>query len=929
MFTSAKIKDGSTYLGNHLSANDYYSKGETVQGVWVGKAAEVFDLAGQKIASGNLAFENLRNNRMPFDEHQKLTPRDTENRVKFFDFQCSAQKSVSIMAVTMGDERLLAAHDRAAAKAFGELERFASCQAGSGLGKHNELTGNVCAAAFRHTASRALDPQVHTHFVVANATWDSQRGRWVALNEHEMVKAVRYAGKVYQNELALEVQRLGYEINRTGEKGRVTGFEIKGVSADICQRFSKRRAEVEAGIEKFKREKGRSPTPGETHVITTETRDPKLKEITTPEVLARQRGELQAQELRSLETLKGQALKQMEVGISLEKGSKEAEVLTAAVSHLYERKSVLQGHEILAEALNSGLGSMDLDRLKVALNSNASSLVELARVPENQTLSASFATRDGLQLEHWAVSFVNRTRGTSPSLGNADFTLSAGLSDEQRTAALEILSQKDQVYALRGVAGAGKTRTLSEIHRALEVSGKKVFYAAPTAAAAKVLQAEGFSNATTVTDFLQNVSKKEDLSRSVFIVDEAGLQSNKQGVELLRLAEKNKARVIFVGDSRQHVAVEAGDFLRVLENHSRLGVSELKDIRRQRLLDYNLAVRAMATGKAAAGMEALDRMGWIHEGKEDYIRTAARDYVRLAQGQDGPKRVVLVTPTWAENHLVTDEIRTELKREGKLGSGKTIEVLDSLKWTLAQRKAARNYTPGQVVVFHQNAYAFKRGEAWEVSRVDAGTVWARTAGGPEKELPLHHAAKFDVQEKRQIEVATGDRLLIRANDKTQHLVNGDTLTVRQVHRDGSIECENGRVISKEFRAFTHGYAVTSHKAQGRTAEHVVVCASRLDAKTAYVACSRARETCTVHTPDKEKLFEGLPQSGARLAALDVIKKETLLPDPNIQGRAQKLDVAQKEEQSQRAKTLRQVIERHSPGYSVKQRSRERGFGPGL
>ena len=101
MFTMAKIKDGGTYLKNHLSANDYYSEKETVIGQWVGRGSEHLDLRGE-IEAGDPAFEALRQNRHP-DGSGKLTPRDGEGRVKFFDFQCSAQKSVSIMAVTMGE----------------------------------------------------------------------------------------------------------------------------------------------------------------------------------------------------------------------------------------------------------------------------------------------------------------------------------------------------------------------------------------------------------------------------------------------------------------------------------------------------------------------------------------------------------------------------------------------------------------------------------------------------------------------------------------------------------------------------------------------------------------------------------------------------------------------------------------------------------
>jgi conjugative relaxase-like TrwC/TraI family protein len=116
MSTMAKIKDGSTYLERHLAANDYYCENEAVIGRWVGRGAERLGLQAE-IRAGDPPFEALRKNRHP-DGPEKLTPRDGENRIRFYDFQCSAQKSVSIMAVTLGDTRLLEAHD-AAAKSTG------------------------------------------------------------------------------------------------------------------------------------------------------------------------------------------------------------------------------------------------------------------------------------------------------------------------------------------------------------------------------------------------------------------------------------------------------------------------------------------------------------------------------------------------------------------------------------------------------------------------------------------------------------------------------------------------------------------------------------------------------------------------------------------------------------------------------------------
>ena len=333
MFTMAKIKDGGTYLERHLAANDYYCENETIVGKWMGRGAGRLGLEGE-IHAGDQSFENLRNNRCP--DGDKLTPRDSPNRVKFFDFQCSAQKSVSVMAVTLGDTRLLEAHDAAAKLAFSELEKFAARQANTALTRINIRTANVIAASFRHTASRALDPQVHTHFVSANATWDEGVRDWRALTEFEMVSAIRYAGKVYQNKMAQSCRALGYEISESRDKrGTVTGFELTGVSQEIRERFSKRRADVERGIAQFIQDRGREPTPGEVHAIAVASRDRKLAEVTTSAVLAAQRRQLSQSELRALEALRDKAITQSrEHGHGLGLG-RERESLSHAVSHVY------------------------------------------------------------------------------------------------------------------------------------------------------------------------------------------------------------------------------------------------------------------------------------------------------------------------------------------------------------------------------------------------------------------------------------------------------------------------------------------------------------------------------------------------------------------------------------------------------------------
>jgi conjugative relaxase-like TrwC/TraI family protein len=880
----AKLMDGSSYLGNHLVANDYFCEGEKVVGVWLGEGTHLLRLMGE-IEAGNRYFEALRQNVDPL-KGGRLTPRSPT--VKFFDFQCSAQKSVSLVAVLMDDRRLVIAHDEACQKAFSELEKFACCRVRDGVAAWSEetrTTGNLIAARFRHDASRSLDPQLHSHHVVANATWDEINRRWVALNEFEMVKAIRYAGKVYQNEMARSCLKLGYEIELIREPKRgITGFEIKGVGEELRDRFSKRRAEVEKGIEEFIAKHGREPSAAEVWAITKQTRSAKLTEISTPVVRQMQLAQVTADEIHSLEKIKQVAIERAAAkNIPLVSGQ-EGPYMRRAVEHLFERNSVQKGHEILAEALNVGLGRVDLNALKTKLTNSPRLLVGLNDSSVNPGLSAEFATPKGLALEKWSVAMVNAGRETQPVLGGDGFEISSTLNSEQHAAVKTILfDNRDQVMAMRGVAGAGKTTTLAELNRGLIDAGHRIFFLAPTTVAVKVLKQQGFSQAVTVSRFLTSTWKHENLHGTIFIVDEAGLQSNQQGSAVLKLAQQNCARVLFVGDVRQHVSVEAGDFLRVLEKYSQIQTTELADIQRQKILTYRAAIKTMSQGAARLGLEQLDAMGWVKESGPDYLVAAAKDYLKLSD--DPEKTVVLVSPTWEENYRLTDAIRKGLEAQGKLGTSYNREVLEPLQWTAAQRRDAANYRPGMLVKFSMAHDVFRRGETLEVCSLTDGKVVGRNRLGSEKVLPCEHPDTFETFRPRQIEIAVGDKILIRENLPKAKLINGEVLNVTSVETDGRISTVEGKMIPTNCRALTHGYVFTSYKAQGRTADHVIVAAGQLDAKTCYVATSRGRESCTVYTPSTENLLNHLPPSktGDRKAALEALPEKLPAIEMDLSG----------------------------------------------
>ena len=299
-----KMRDGAQWLSNHYAANDYYCEGEKVVGTWVGKGAEIFGIEGRSIEPQDEAFLAIFSGKTPSGE--KLKQRDSD--IIGYDFQCSVQKSVSIMAILGGDDRLFEAHRAAVTEGYQALETLACIQGRDEQGsKRRTTTGVLCSARFEHDTSRALDPHIHTHFATANFSITAE-GKRHALETHDMVKAIRYCGKIYQSALRRNVEELGYRTrDKFNERGQLEGFEIDGISDALCEKYSQRRGEIEERIADFKAEHGREPTTAEIHVIAKETRTSKLIEISTEAVRAQQRERASAEELAQIDRVKAQA----------------------------------------------------------------------------------------------------------------------------------------------------------------------------------------------------------------------------------------------------------------------------------------------------------------------------------------------------------------------------------------------------------------------------------------------------------------------------------------------------------------------------------------------------------------------------------------------------------------------------------------------
>lgn len=729
-----------------------------------------------------------------------------------------------------------------------------------------------------------------------NLSYDGTEGRWKALQTSGIYERRAYLTEVYRNDLAREVKALGYEIeSKRNSKGIDNGFEIKGVSSELQERFSQRSKERDEAIRDFVKTEGRKPTDNEVAVLVRDTRPDKLHEISTAEVHVRQLGRISHGEHSSLENLKETAIAQSH-SRSLEPDS-AANALNHAEQHLFERKTVAKDHELFTEALRHSRGDVDLAAFRGTYEFEVSRGTYLQK-------GGDVATEYSLERERAMVASVNEGIGQYARLGGKHQNeISPSLREEQRRAVEVILDSRDLTVNLRGAAGTGKTATLREVHRGLQEAGHDVLALAPTRSAVEELQKVGFQDSMTITRLLQDESAKQRLRGNVLIVDEAGMVSGRQMEGILDLAKREDVRIVFSGDTRQIQSVESSDALRILERESKMTSVSLTGIQRQSNPEYRAAIEAFRVSPDQ-GFARLQDLGAIRE--VPYLeRGQAVAGLYRDMSVDPGKSVLVVAATHEEIGRVTHSIREELKQHGALGKGEVLRQHIPLQWTEAQKKDIANYQPGQVLVFHRSSHGIDKHQALAVTGTNGDAVSTRNDRGEEISVKLTQARSYSVHESRSIDVAAGDKLLLMSNrrdDEGFRATNGELVRVRNVD-SGGIRLEDGRSLPSTYREFTHGYAVTAHRSQGKTVDKVIISADAMKQELFYVAASRGREDISIITSDVDRLGESLGVSMARPSAMELasqIAQSVQAPEqgmaqtlgPSVQPSAPKFEISQ-------------------------------------
>ena len=866
---------------SYFERDGYYARDDPQHrevSAWAGKGAEALGLSGPVDAD---TFKDVLDGTVPDGSGRRLGRPGKDGSLVHRpgrDLTFSAPKSVSLVALLGDDAAVAAAHDKAVKRTLAWLEEttIQTRMKDPETGRLSHVGGQkMVAATFRHDTSRNLDPQLHTHAVIANMVLGEdggtpRSGKWRTMANESLYRRQKLIGMVYRSELAQELQALGYAIEKTHADGR---FEIAGVSRGVIDAFSTRRAEIEAAMNaRGLGDPASNPHLAERAALMTRAH----KRDVDREVLRESWREQAASLGFSPERVTGAARERREMGpvgpAQAERSSGEKEApgnrdretdrrdalqhrqdlaaVSWATEHLSEREAVFTRSDLLASSLAWKPGSVSVEGVDRAIDSlqregrlhTAPGLLggdgmttDTALADERETIGLMTKGKDQGRV-------LMRNRRVRQHLHKG------ALTEGQKEAVATILSSKDRVVGVQGYAGTGKTTMLSRARVLAEK--KRLSHAGPGAfglgredalgrgrhrernpAALPGAQRRRRRRKAHRTRQARHAGRVlEDGAgggRRLAGVDRAGTgpAPDRQDAGRAPCRPGRRREAIGCGGCRQAVRPIAGsghadggdgrDHASARSGTEGGGGSESRGRYTRRLRETGLQ-----RGGGAAGQHRRRRgcavaqalAGAAREHRGDGAEPrAATGHQRTHQGEACARR--------------RDPWPGLAERTGSCRRG----------YTGAEKALAANYAPGDVVAFHRpyKRIGVQKGDERRVVEIDHRNrvvMLEGRNGGTVAWRPNEIAGRTggaEVYRTEEIELRAGDRVRWTRNDRKLKLVNSRAAEVVAVNEDRvSFRLEDGRVLDldgkqTQLRHVDHAWASTVHAFQGRTVDNVI------------------------------------------------------------------------------------------------------------
>jgi conjugative relaxase-like TrwC/TraI family protein len=624
------------YHEQHLSNGDYHLEEGKVRGEFIGALADEWGLSDELILKKDPRFRAFAQLDISWLSGRKLQrPRKSERQA--IEFAYSAPKSVSIAAVH--DPRISMEMSAAVKEEVKWFESFACCRDRRGELYNSEAarrTGKMLAAAFVHETSRAKDPSLHMHVLIANVTIDPERNEALAMSYGEMLEMRKTLDARIHNNLARRLGALGYTVEVAEH-----GFRLRDIPAPIEEIYSVRNREIATAKELLRegytvqqlgdalrdrpvKEKSELWVSGKIRELLGTPKLPanrsidehdlneqawlvtrRPKEIaTTAELKANVEATFRKYGLEM--AVAPEARNEPAASMDLEK------VVTQGVEAVFERESIVRVDHLVGEIVRLAPGQAGNPQIEAALKDNGEfvrkkvgdqeMITTRAIIAEEQAIitgvkggmgkkaaliaEADYRTPDELRITHDGLARLLREARIRGEEMTSEL---AALWLQQHEAVNKyVMTSTDRFLNIRGGAGVGKTYFMERLVRASVDAGRPVALVAPYGEQSRVTLrseaekvsrpgvAEAFRDANTVAWLLNrtrfSAEFRESLRGADIYVDEASLLDNRTMLELVSLANDIDARVVFQGDTQQLPAVGRGQPLAMLEREIGFGM---------------------------------------------------------------------------------------------------------------------------------------------------------------------------------------------------------------------------------------------------------------------------------------------------------------------------------------------------------------------
>ncbi|HHA2302501.1 TPA: conjugative transfer relaxase/helicase TraI [Enterobacter asburiae] len=823
MLSVSSIKGDAGYY----SKEDNYYVSCSLDDRWVGKGAEKLGLNGRV---GSPTLDAVMAGKLPDGSDLSRMSGDRNMHRAGYDLTFSAPKGVSMAILVGGDKRLLEAHNRAVEITMREVESLVTARITDNGKTETVSTGTMVAALFNHDTSRDLEPQIHTHALVLNATFTE--GKWRSLASDPKMKT-GFSEAVYANKIAIgniyrtvlrgEVSGIGYKTENVGPHGL---WDLKDVPTD---EFSSRSNAIREAA-------GPDASAKSLDMAALDTRKP--KSWADAELLIRSWENRLAKRDFDMKDYVAKATQRVVMGeVAVNAPSRDSDVALAvseAVSALSDKKVQFTMSELLSATVNrlpAVSGVFEQARAGIDQAIKQQRLIPLDR--EKGIFTSDIHLLNELSVQQLAQTMVREQR-------TEVFADRSVVRTDVAGDAVSVLAQDRNALAVmsgKGGAQVQRERILDVTQMAREQGREAVVLASDRRSAAfleqdallegRMMHRTGL-NAETVFP-----------AHSTLIVDQAEKLTLKETLLVLEKGQASNVQVVF------------------MDTQNRAGTGNALSV----LKEADVAQYRFYGGRQP-------EVTLISEpDKRTRFADVAKQYVSaVASGQD----VVAQVDGPREQQALTGAIRETRREAGEIGArDTTINVIEPVWLDTKSRKQRDNYRPGMVMEqWNSEKREMVRYSIDRVADKTNSLVLVNEAG----ERLVQKVSKLDgswsLFRTKTLDVAQGDELRALGRDAKGDIKAGERYTVQSTE-DGKLVLQTGErsVALDTSRALklSHNYVESVGSSVSADRQVLALLPGKGLTADALTRLSRSGSDIRVFTPLEQA------QAGKRVLASPVVR----------------------------------------------------------